>query len=326
MTDLYAFILPLLLLVPAFAMGAMASEESEIRVGIIGLDTSHVVAFTKVLNDPKHPDHVPGARVVAAYPGGSPDVKASYTRIDGFTQQLRDMGIEIVDDIPTLCEKVDAVLLESVDGRPHLEQVKPVFAAKKRVFIDKPFTASLEDARELIRLSKESGVPFFSSSSYRFAPDILGARGGNEQIGELLGCDTVGPAHEMEHHPPYFFYGIHAVEALYTVMGRGCDWVQTFASEDSDVVVGHWSDGRIGTFRPVRAKGVKGQVTIVGKQKTVTAQSAGYAPMLVAIVEFFKTGEPPVAPEETLEIIEFMTAAGISRERGGEKVTLSDLR
>jgi hypothetical protein len=168
-------------------------------------------------------------------------------------------------------------------------------------------------------------VPFFSSSSYRFAPDVLAARGGNDEIGELLGCDAIGPSSELEHHPPYFFYGIHAVEALYTVMGRGCQWVQTFASEDSDVVVGHWEDGRIGTFRAVRAGGVKGQVTVVGKKKTVTAQSGGYAPMLAAIVEFFRTGVPPVEPEETLEIIQFLTAAGLSRDRGGEKVMLSDL-
>jgi len=327
MTDLCVFALPVLLLLPAFATAAMADDEKPIRVGMIGLDTSHVVAFTKVLNDPKHANHVPGARVVAAFKGGT-DVKASYERVDGFTEQLRGMGIEIVDDIPTLCEKVDAVLLESVDGRPHLEQVKPVFAAGKRVFIDKPLTASLEDAREIVRLSKESGVPFFSSSSYRFAPDILAARGGNDEIGELLGCDTIGPSSEMEHHPPYFFYGIHAVEALYTVMGRGCEWVQTFGSESgsTDLVVGHWKDGRVGTFRAVRARGVKGQATIVGKNKTIIAQSGGYAPMLVEIVKFFRTGVPPVEPEETLEIIEFMTAAGLSRERGGERVMLGELR
>ncbi|MGD8239342.1 MAG: Gfo/Idh/MocA family oxidoreductase [Armatimonadota bacterium] len=297
---------------------------NDIRIGMIGLDTSHVVAFTKVLNDPEHEQHVPGGRVVAAFKGGT-DVEASASRVDGFTEQLQEMGIEIVPDIPTLCGQIDAVLLESVDGRPHLEQVRPVFAAGKPVFIDKPLTASLADAREILRLSEESGVPFFSASSYRFAPDIIGARGGNDEIGQLLGCDTVGPASEMEYHPPYFFYGIHCVEALYAVMGRGCQWAQTTGSENTDVVVGQWEDGRIGTFRAVRAKGVKGQVTIVGEKRTITAESAGYAPMLVAIVEFFRTGVPPVEPEETLEIIQFLTAAGLSRERGGEQVTLSDL-
>src|ERR1700704_5610684 len=113
------------------------AQDKPIRIGIIGLDTSHVVAFTQVLNDEKNPNHVPGARVVAAFKGGSLDIKDSYGRLDGFTQTLKEKwGVEIVDSIPALCEKVDAVLLESVDGRPHLEQARPVFAAKKRLFID----------------------------------------------------------------------------------------------------------------------------------------------------------------------------------------------
>jgi len=131
---------------------ASAQSPQPIRVGLIGLDTSHVIAFTKVLNDPSSPDHVPGMRVVAAFKGGSPDVESSRTRIEGFTAELRDKWkVEIVADIPTLCRKVDAVLLESVDGRPHLEQVKPVLAAKKPVFIDKPLASTLEDARESLR-------------------------------------------------------------------------------------------------------------------------------------------------------------------------------
>src|SRR5262252_3372989 len=94
-----------------------AAQTQEIKVGMIGLDTSHVTAFTKLLNDKSDPNHVPGARVVAAFKGGSPDVESSYTRIDRFTAELKDKwGVEIVDSIEELCKKVDAVLLESVDG------------------------------------------------------------------------------------------------------------------------------------------------------------------------------------------------------------------
>src|SRR5215472_13332462 len=111
---------------------AQEFQPKEVRIGIIGLDTSHVTAFTKLLNDKSDPNRVPGGRVVAAFKGGSPDVESSRTRVDKFTAELKEKwGVEIIGSIEELCGKVDAVLLESVDGRPHLSQVRPVFAARK---------------------------------------------------------------------------------------------------------------------------------------------------------------------------------------------------
>ncbi len=75
---------------------AVAQEAKPIRVGIIGLDTSHVTAFTKILNDPKAEGDLAGVRIVAAYPGGSPDIPSSADRVEGFTKTLRDAGVEIV--------------------------------------------------------------------------------------------------------------------------------------------------------------------------------------------------------------------------------------
>src|SRR5262245_54308567 len=167
----------LLVLALLVAIGSVGAQ-STVRVGIIGLDTSHVVAFTKLLNDATGPDHIPGARVVAAFKGGSPDVESSANRIEGFTAELRDKWkIEIVPDIPSLVSKVDAVLLESVDGRVHLEQARPVLQAKKRVFIDKPLAASYKDAREIARLAETHGAAWFSSSSLRFYPSVQALRG-----------------------------------------------------------------------------------------------------------------------------------------------------
>src|SRR5262247_4855065 len=211
--------LPIISLIALVRFGLPARQTTaqtpEIKLGIIGLDTSHVTAFTKLLNDKSDPHHVPGARVVAAFKGGSPDVESSRTRIDRFTAELKDKwGVEIVGSIEELCKKVDAVLLESVDGRPHLNQVRPVFAAKKRVFIDKPFTAGYADAREIVRLSRESGVPFFSSSSLRFNAEVQALRQ-SDKHGGLTGAFTFGPENLEPHHPDLFWYGIHSVEMLY---------------------------------------------------------------------------------------------------------------
>ncbi len=317
------------LVLTALAIGGQETREArEIRVGMIGLDTSHVVAFTRLLNDTSSPDHVPGARVVAGFPGGSPDVSASATRIEKFTAELRDKWkIEIVQDIPTLVSKVDAVLLESVDGRAHLEQVKPVLAARKPVFIDKPLAASYRDAREIARLAKEAGVPWWSSSSLRYAP-ALAALKKKAEAGGLHGVMTFGPSPLEPTNPGLFWYGIHATEMLFSLMGTGCEEVTDTHTEGADVVVGRWKDGRLGVVRGAR-KGSSsyGAVVFAGKSIEQTQDFGGalYKPLMAEVIRFFQTRVPPVPNDETLEIMAFMEAAERSRQRGGAPVKLRDL-
>lgn len=310
----------------ALMTAAGTARAEDLKIGMIGLDTSHVVAFTKLLNNPDDPDHVPGARVVAAYKGGSPDVESSISRVDGFTETLRDeYGVVIVDSIEELCAQVDAVMLESVDGRPHLEQVRPVFAAGKPVFIDKPVAGSLRDALEIYRLANEHNVPCFSSSSYRFYDSMTQLR--EKKVGEITGAVSYGPCHLEPHHPDLFWYGVHATEALFTAMGTGCESVVRTATADTDVVTGTWSGGRVGTLIGLR-KGATPHKVIVFGTDAVGEQEAGkdsYRPLLVEIVKFFQTRVAPVSPEETIEIFAFMEAADESKRRGGAPVRLSEV-
>ncbi len=304
---------------------ATAESPQPIRVGLIGLDTSHVIAFTKLLNDSSNPDHVPGARVVAAFKGGSPDIESSRTRIEGFTAELRDKWkVEIVADIATLCRKVDAVLLESVDGRPHLEQVKPVLAAKKPVFIDKPLAASYRDAREIARLAREAGVPWFSSSSLRFWDETRRLKSATA-AGRILGSNVYGPAPTEPHHPDLMWYGIHAVEMLFTLMGPGCESVTRVNTEGTDIVTGKWKDGRLGVVRGIRKGKQDYGIALFGEKAILHSESkpSGYRPLLVEIVKFFQTGVAPVNPDETLEMFAFMEAADESKAKGGVAVSLT---
>jgi len=306
------------------------AQEEPIKIGIIGLDTSHVVAFTSLLNDPKSPNHVPGCKVVAAFKGGSADIKDSIGRLDGFTKTLQEKwGVEIVDSIETLCTKVDAVLLESVDGRPHLDQVRPVFAAKKRVFIDKPMAGSLKDGREIARLSKESGAPFFSASSIRFYESIVKTKE-DPDLGKIIGCESFGHFSTEPHHPDLFWYGVHAVEGLFSVMGPGCESVTRVDAGDAMVVVGKWKDGRIGTFRGMKKGGKEYGVTVFGEKAERSSLAVkgknGYGNLVVEIVKFFKTGTPPVSVEEMLDVLAFMEAADVSKAKGGAPVRLDELK
>ncbi|MBS1789864.1 MAG: Gfo/Idh/MocA family oxidoreductase [Acidobacteria bacterium] len=306
-----------------------AAVQEPIKVGIIGTDTSHVPAFTKLLNDPKEPGYIPGARVVAAFKGGSKDVESSYKRVDNYATEIHDKyGVEIVPSIEELLTKVDVVLLESVDGRPHLAQARPVFKAKKRVFIDKPFAASYADAREIVRLSRESGTPFFSTSSLRYANDIVALKS-KPELGGILGAMTFSPSPTESHHPDLYWYGIHGVEMLFTLMGTGCESVTRTNAAGVDVVTGKWKDGRIGTFRGIRdGKQDYGAVAFGAKANAgvMPPMKVDYRNLLVEIVKFFQTGVAPIQPEETLEIMAFMEAADLSKARGGAPVMLKEIQ
>ncbi|GIW80990.1 MAG: oxidoreductase [Gemmatales bacterium] len=313
-------------LVLVFAGMCPAQEKKVLRAGIIGLDTSHVVAFTKALNDPNAKGPLADVKVVAAYPGGSPDVTASRTRVKGFTETLRNKyKVEIVDSIEALLPKVDVILLESVDGRPHLKQAIPVFKAGKPIFIDKPVAGSLADAIEIFELAKKYKVPCFSSSSLRFSSGIIGMRN-DSKVGKVIGCSIYAPCSLEEHHPDLFWYGVHGCEMLFTIMGTGCESVSRTNTKGTDVVVGKWKDGRIGTFRGIR-DGRSGYGGLVFGSKAIVpvGRYEGYIPLLVEICKFFKTGKAPVSAEETIEIFAFMEAADESKRQNGAPVKIADV-
>jgi hypothetical protein len=300
---------------------AIGQQAPPKRVGIIGLDTSHSVAFTKVLNAPESNPAYLGYRVVAAYPQGSRDIESSVKRIPGYTEDVKKLGVEIVDSIDSLLKKVDVVLLETNDGRRHLEQVIPVLKSGKRVFVDKPIAASLADTIAIFEASKKYGVPLFSASSLRY---IKGVQELDKST--VVGADTFSPATLEKTHPDLFWYGVHGVETLYTVMGTGCQSVTRTHTDQADVVVGTWADGRIGTFRGTRAgKHDYGGTVFTQNGNVILGPYAGYEPLLQEIIKFFETGKVPVSPEETLEIFAFMEAADESKRRGGATVTLASV-
>ncbi len=286
------------------------------KVGIIGLDTSHATAFTKSLNSPDAAPEFGGFKIVAAYPKGSNDIKSSYERIPGYIEEVKKYGVEIVSSIDELLKKVDFVLLETNDGRLHLEQAIPVFKAGKPTFIDKPVAASLTDTIAIYDAAKRYNVPLFSSSSLRY---IIGTEDiASGKIGKVTGADTYSPCTLEKTHPDLFWYGIHGIEILFTVMGKGCKTVTLVHTPDTDLAIGTWQDNRIGTFRGIRAgsSGYGGKV-YGDKNTLIFGNFEGYDRLLIKIIEFFKTGKSPVDPEETLDIYAFMQAAEESKLKGG---------
>lgn len=307
----------------SFAMGETLNRTllNGKRVGIIGLDTSHSIAFTKVLNENVDNQQYKGYTVVAAYPYGSRDIQSSADRIPGYIEEIQEFGVELVNSISDLLSKVDVVLLETNDGRLHLEQALEVLSTGKRMFIDKPMAASLADAVAIFEAAKQYGVPVFSASSLRYIKGIE-----TFDKASVVGADTFSPAILEPTHPDLFWYGIHGVETLYTVMGTGCERVTRVHTPNTDLVTGIWKDGRIGTFRGTRTgKHDYGGTVFTENGNVILGPYAGYEPLLSEIVTYFETGEIPVSPEETLEILAFMEAADESKKQGGKSVLIKEI-
>ena len=310
---------------------SLFAEEAPKRVGIIGLDTSHVVAFTTVFNKgPKNPADAAkfsGFRVTAAFAQGSKDIPESTTRVPEYTEKLKGMGVEIVDSIEKLCAQVDFVMLESNDGRVHLEQVLPVLKAGKTVFIDKPIGGSLADVIRIQEAAKKAGVVYFCSSSLRFAASTQAVAQGS--IGKVKTAYTTSPASLEPHHPDLYWYGIHGCESLYAAMGTGCISVKRDKSAAGMIqVTGNWGDGRVGIFREAdrKAKGGPYAGKAIGeKGEADIGKFDGYEVLLQAVVKMFRTGQPQVSAEETLELYTFMEAADESKRQNGAEVKLADV-
>jgi FAD dependent oxidoreductase len=302
------------------AIGA-ANEDPTIRVGIVGCDTSHVIAFTDAINNPKATGSLARCQVTVAYPGGSPDLAASRDRLEGFVKQLRERGVEIVNSIDEVAEQSDAILLESVDGRTHLEQFRAV-ARGKPVFIDKPAAASLADVLAIFRHADETTTPCFSSSALRFCDEVRSIAA-DKSVGPVVGCETVSPMHLEPSHPDLFWYGVHGVESLYAILGPGCETVMRVDSDSSTVVTGKWRDGRIGSYRGIKNGGAYAATLFGTKNVAHRAGFSGYGPLVEQICDFFITRKAPVSREDTIEIFAFMEAADESKRHGGMPAALA---
>ncbi|MFO0411192.1 MAG: Gfo/Idh/MocA family protein [Planctomycetota bacterium] len=318
------FVFSLALAIGLFCLSSMSYAQSPIRVGVIGLDTSHAGAFSKIMREAPANSPMARLKIVAAFPGGSPDIPSSIDRVPNYTKEFEAQGIQIVDSIDALLEKVDAVMLNSLDGRKHLDQAYQVFKSGKRVFIDKPLAADLTDAIAIAKLAEHYKTPWFTSSSLRFTPTIYRYREKSDR--KILGAQAWSPCSLEPHHTDLTWYGIHGVEALFTAMGVGCEEVTRTKTEGTDVVVGRWKDGRVGVFRGIRT-GTQGYgLTVFGSEFLENdAKYEGYEPLVVEIAKFFAGGEPPVSSQESLEIMAFIQAAQQSSDSKGIPVSVQSV-
>ena len=315
---------------------AQPASRYEVRIGLIGLDTSHAPTFTSLLHNPNDPFHIPGARIVAAFPGGSPDMNISISRVPGFTAELRDKyGIPILDSPEQVAEACDLVFILSSDGRTHPGLFRSIAGRGKPVFIDKPFAISAADAELMFRIAGETGTKFFSSSAYRYADGLVNALHSIREAEERVKtCEIRSWLPIEETQGRYFWYGIHGSDMLLASMGRGVHEVQATGDAQQDVIAVVHSDGRTSRIVGSRVDGRfqvelqtdkrKLSVDLAASTASVSARMLWTAldvltdrkfPRLWAATETGSVSGQRLgraldpSPEETLEVVRLLDAA-----------------
>lgn len=309
-------------------VAAFAAAQAEIRIGMIGCDTSHSLEFTKDFNVKKVCAPIGDFRVTCAYKWGSHDIVSMTNRYPKYLPQLEAMGVKMVASIPELLAQVDAVLLETNDGSEHEAQALEVFRSGKPVFIDKPLSNTLVGSLKIVEAAKASGAKFFTTSSNRYQPNPHKARNG--EFGPIASVVLHAPYKPMEKHGRYTWYAIHGFEILETIMGLGCASVTITSGADDDVASCVWKDGRVGVIHFQKTWWETGGYMLLKEPKgdlrsVDIGRDEGYEALVEQIARFFKTGVVPVDPAESLEIAAMMEAAAVSRARGGVPVPLSEV-
>jgi predicted dehydrogenase len=294
---------------------------ADLKIGLVGLDTSHAIAFCKCFNKPGDTEHVPGGRIICAYPGGSHDFELSHSRVEKFTAQVRDeFGATILDKPEAVAEAVDLLFITAVDGRTHLDYVRKTIPARKPTFIDKPFATSSADAKEMFKLADQHSVPMMSCSSLRYAQTLEAALA-DDSLGKIVGVDAFGPMNIEPSQGGLFWYGIHTVEIVNRVMGNGCREVKSTTTDNHDVVTAIYADGRVASLHGLRHAHGKFGATIHREKGFQTVDCAAgkrswYASMLEGIMRSLPKGKADIDPTATLEVVRWIEAANESRGNG----------
>lgn len=293
-----------------------------LRLGIVGLD-GHGPVFAGIINGPTPP--VDGMRVVAAMP--VPSAMITEDRLRENVEKTRALGIEIVDEPDALAKRADGILILHDDGSRHAE-LAALFAARGRpLFVDKPLEATAEAARRLVDGCRRAGCPLFSASSLRFSLELQQCLS-QDAMRPVVMALASSPYTTRPTMPGWVYYGVHAVEPLYQIMGPGCAEVRCMGGASGPLAVGTWADGRTGIARGCvgMAHDYRFAIWSAGAVAAHVVDGAHiYPELLRRIRDFVRTGRSPVDPAESAEVIAFMVAANRSLEEGSRSVSLAEV-
>jgi predicted dehydrogenase len=291
-------------------------EYTVLRLGLVGVNTSHADAFSRIFNgDDKQPSQIESARITSLW---GTDL--------GKTDELQKRhSIEtLVTNPGDMIGNIDGVLIidDTGGGATHLDLARPFIEAGVPTFIDKPMTVEYADAVTLFDLAEKHGTLLTSSSALRFPVELEPARERLAEIGTISSIVSVSPGE-------WFYYGVHAVELLGTVAGTGAVSVQRTPFEHKDVAVIEYESGQIAVVETLRDAVYTFHLTAFGEKGWVTVEAKDmpgfYRKQMESIVTMIETKTVPVTREQTLEVHAILHA-GMKSAETGRKMLLSEIR
>lgn len=314
-------------------------ERSDIRIAMLGLTpgNGHPYSWSAIFNgyDPETmqrecpypgiPDYlgkepraeltIPGARVTHVCCTGEGDFTAESVARCSLIPNVVERPEEVIGD-------VDAVVVATDIGAEHVERVRPFVEAGLPIFVDKPMVDNASDLRTFNQWIAE-GRPILSSSSMRYVKEFLPYRESTHNLGELRYVSITTPK-------AWETYGIHALEAVYPILGPGFVSAQNTGTYERNVVhFVHQSGADVVVVANKDMYGGFGVLTLCGTHgfDTLSIKDSFYAfkTQLEAFVSFLRTGVRPFAYEETEELMRMVIAGIQSRDEYGNRVLLGDV-
>ena len=287
----------------------------EIKVALIGLDTSHTIEFAKRMQAADCPpdQKISGLKVTACLRFSTP-----FQNEDGLNarqKQLEDWGIKVTTDFDVAVEGCDAVMLEINDPAYHLEYFKKCITLGKPIFLDKPLADNIENGLEIVRLAKENKVNVISASSLRFDENLINAC---VEMPRPTLVNVYGPLGIAPAGSSIVWYGVHTFEMLEKAMGKGAACITVRADGAGVVAIVDYPDKRRGIAELTKGAWIYGGTLRDSKTAISYSVAAGnlYVRIMKEVEKFFRTGESGFSLEDTVEVMAMLDAAERSFRSG----------
>lgn len=284
------------------------------RLGAIGVDSSHLPEFTRRINALEGQ-----VRVVTFWDAGRHEMPAA--DVAKWRKTTLDMGVREAESMEELLGAVDGVMVLAVSGHRHEELAMPALKRGLPTYIDKPLTCDLAGAKRLLAASRASGARCYSASSLRFASEIASLD--REKLGRLVAVDAFGPGELNPAMAGLFFYGVHTIEMVDAIWGRewgGVARVRASTSADRDVLEMEYRDGRYAHLRMERKGCYDFGATVHGEKGVASFRvdfSDVYNRLVRGMAGFFGGGPAPASLRDIVENVAVMEAGNASMSANG---------
>jgi predicted dehydrogenase len=297
-------------------------EDIMYRIGIIGTENSHAMAFSKIVNlpDPETGKlRYPDVRIVGVY---GPDEESAKRIMD-------EVGVDFIAKNPEEFHgKVDAMCITCRKGSLHYKYAIPFVEKGMPVFVDKPFTSDVAEGERLIEAAKKSGAKLLGGSSVKYAGDAVILKQIVKQItakGELITAGLNFAADPVSEYDGFFFYASHLTETALEIFGKDVKSLLTVEKSGSRISIWRYPEFDItlnftkGTHESsALIFALNGNIYREINGGRYADSSLAYRQQIECFIHLLRTGEMPVSYEDLVLPVKLISAIEESVKSGKE--------